>query len=87
MSERALDLKRRLRDGATALGAWLSIADPAVAEIMAGAGFDYILIDTEHAPWSLESLQTMLLAFRGMPTVPIVRVPWNDQVWTKPQKS
>ena len=54
MSERALDLKRRLRDGATALGAWLSIADPAVAEIMAGAGFDYILIDTEHAPWSLD---------------------------------
>ena len=83
MSERALDLKRRLRDGATALGAWLSIADPAVAEIMAGAGFDYILIDTEHAPWSLESLQTTLLAFRGMPTVPIVRVPWNDQVHVK----
>ena len=50
---------------------------------MAGAGFDYILIDTEHAPWSLESLQTTLLAFRGMPTVPIVRVPWNDQVHVK----
>ena len=80
MSERALDLKRRLRDGATALGAWLSIADPAVAEIMAGAGFDYILIDTEHAPWSLESLQTALLAFRAVPTVPIVRVPWNVHV-------
>ncbi len=83
MAERALDLKRRLRAGATALGAWLSISDPVVAEIMAGAGFDYILIDTEHAPWSLESLQTALLAFRGMPTVPIVRVPWNDQVHVK----
>ena len=83
MSERALDLKRRLREGATALGAWLSITDPVVAEIMAGAGFDYILIDTEHAPWSLESLQTALLAFRGVPTVPIVRVPWNDQVHVK----
>ena len=83
MSERAVDLKRRLREGATALGAWLSIADPAVAEIMAGAGFDYILIDTEHAPWSLESLQTALMAFRGVPTVPIVRVPWNDQVHVK----
>jgi 2-keto-3-deoxy-L-rhamnonate aldolase RhmA len=83
MSERALGLKRRLREGATALGAWLSIADPAVAEIMAGVGFDYILIDTEHAPWSLESLQVSLMAFRGAPTVPIVRVPWNDQVHVK----
>jgi 2-keto-3-deoxy-L-rhamnonate aldolase RhmA len=83
MSERALGLKRRLREGGTALGAWLSIADPVVAEIMAGAGFDYILIDTEHAPWSLESLQVSLMAFRGAPTVPIVRVPWNDQVHVK----
>jgi 2-keto-3-deoxy-L-rhamnonate aldolase RhmA len=83
MLERSLELKRRLRAGETAFGAWLSIADPAVAEIMAGAGFDYVLIDTEHAPWSLESLQTTMLAFRGMPTVPIVRVPWNDPVHVK----
>jgi 4-hydroxy-2-oxoheptanedioate aldolase len=83
MSKRSLELKQRLGSGATALGAWLTITDPAVAEIMAGAGFDYVLIDTEHAPWSLESLQTAMLAFRGMPTVPIVRVPWNDQVHVK----
>ena len=83
MSQRSLELKKRLAAGATALGAWLSITDPVVAEIMAGAGFDYVLIDTEHAPWSLELLQTAMLAFRGMPTVPIVRVPWNDQVHVK----
>jgi 4-hydroxy-2-oxoheptanedioate aldolase len=83
MSKRSLELKQRLGSGAAALGAWLTITDPAVAEIMAGAGFDYVLIDTEHAPWSLESLQTAMLAFRGMPTVPIVRVPWNDQVHVK----
>ena len=83
MSQRSLDLKNRLKAGATALGAWLTISDPVVAEIMAGAGFDYLLIDTEHAPWSLESLQTTMLAFRGMPTVPIVRVPWNNQVHVK----
>jgi 2-keto-3-deoxy-L-rhamnonate aldolase RhmA len=83
MSQRSLELKKRLAAGATAHGAWLSIADPVVAEIMAGVGFDYVLIDTEHAPWSLESLQTAMLAFRGMSTVPIVRVPWNDQVHVK----
>jgi 2-keto-3-deoxy-L-rhamnonate aldolase RhmA len=83
LSQRSLELKQRLAAGATALGAWLTITDPVVAEIMAGAGFDYVLIDTEHAPWSLESLQTAMLAFRGMPTVPIVRVPWNDPVHVK----
>ena len=83
MSKRSLELKKRLAAGATALGAWLTITDPVVAEIMAGVGFDYVLIDTEHAPWSLESLQTTMLAFRGMPTVPIVRLPWNDQVHVK----
>jgi 2-keto-3-deoxy-L-rhamnonate aldolase RhmA len=83
MSERSLALKRRLRDGEVVFGAWLSIADPVVAEIMATSGFDYILIDTEHAPWSLEALQTALMTFKGEKTVPIVRVAWNDQVYIK----
>lgn len=83
MSARGQALKERLKSGAVAYGAWLSIADPVVAEIMAGAGLDYLMIDTEHAPWSLERLQTALLAFRGVETVPIVRVPWNDQVYVK----
>lgn len=83
MSERSLALKRRLRAGGTAFGAWLSIADPVVAEIMATSGFDYVIIDTEHAPWSLESLQSALMTFKGEQTVPIVRVPWNDQVHIK----
>lgn len=83
MSERGLDLKRRLRNGEAVFGAWLSISDPVVAEIMATSGFDYVLIDTEHAPWSLEALQTALMTFKGERTVPIVRVPWNDQVYIK----
>jgi 4-hydroxy-2-oxoheptanedioate aldolase len=74
MSERSLALKRRLRDGETVFGAWLSIADPVVAEIMATSGFDYVLIDTEHAPWSLDALQTALMTFKGESTVPIVQV-------------
>ena len=83
MSRRGQDLKDRLSAGATAFGAWLTIPDPVVAEIMAGAGFDFVMIDTEHAPWNLESLQTTMLAFRGVETVAIVRVPWNDQVYIK----
>lgn len=72
-----------MAEGRVVVGAWLTVADAAVAEIMAGTGFDYVLIDTEHAPWSLESLQMSMLAFRGVDTVPIVRVPWNDHVHIK----
>ena len=80
MSVRSLGLKQRLRAGASTVGAWLSFADVAVAEIMVGTGFDWILIDTEHAPFTPESLQNVLAAFTGSPTVPIVRVPANDPV-------
>jgi len=83
MSARSLRLKAQLASGRVVIGSWLTVPDAAVAEIMADAGFDYVLIDTEHAPWSLESLQVAMLAFRGVETVPIVRVPWNDHVSIK----
>jgi 2-keto-3-deoxy-L-rhamnonate aldolase RhmA len=83
MPDRALALKQRLRDGATAVGAFLSLADPAVAEILAGAGYDWVWIDTEHSPWSPRDLQTALMAFNRTATVPIVRVAWNDPVQIK----
>ena len=54
MLERALALKERLRAGGTVIGAWLGFNDPALIEVMARAGYDYLLIDTEHTPWSLE---------------------------------
>jgi 4-hydroxy-2-oxoheptanedioate aldolase len=83
MSQRSIALKRRLAAGETVFGAWLSIADPVVAEIMASSGFDFVMIDTEHAPWTLPLLQTVMIAFKGETTVPIVRVPWNDPVHIK----
>ena len=81
--ERALRLKEKLKSGGHVIGAWLSVTDPTVAEIMAHAGFDYVLIETEHSPWSLDKLQTAVMAFNGSATVPMARVPWNDQVMIK----
>lgn len=83
MSERSRDLKRRLRASEVTIGAWLSLADPEVAEIMAQTGFDWLLIDTEHTPFTLKDLEIALMAFNGEPTVPIVRVAWNDPVRIK----
>jgi 2-keto-3-deoxy-L-rhamnonate aldolase RhmA len=83
MSERSMKLKQRLRGGETTFGGWITVANPMVAEIMAGAGFDWVFIDTEHGGFSNEGFQTCLMAFNGSPTVPMTRVAWNDHVLIK----
>jgi 4-hydroxy-2-oxoheptanedioate aldolase len=80
---RAMAFKQRLRDGGAVVGAWLSLNDPVAAEILGQIGFDFLLIDTEHCAWDLQSLQTVIMALNGTNTVPIVRVPWNDHVRIK----
>jgi len=51
--------------------------------VIAGAGFDWILLDTEHSPADLENLLTQLQAAAPYPAHPVVRVPWNDMVTMK----
>jgi 4-hydroxy-2-oxoheptanedioate aldolase len=52
-------------------------------EAIAGAGFDWILLDTEHSPTDLENLLTQLQAAAPYSNHPVVRVPWNDMVTVK----
>jgi len=75
MSERTLELKARLRRGEIVYSAWLTFNDPGIAEVLAGSGFDVILIDLEHTSISLESLQACLGAMKRWDPVTIVRVP------------
>jgi 2-keto-3-deoxy-L-rhamnonate aldolase RhmA len=83
MFTRSIELKKRLQAGEVTIGGWLSFSSADAAEIMAGVGFDWLVIDTEHAPFTLERLETVLMAFNGRSTTPIVRVPWNDRVMIK----
>jgi 2-keto-3-deoxy-L-rhamnonate aldolase RhmA len=80
---RALNFKARLRKGEVVTGAWVSLTDPATTEIMGRVGFDFLLFDTEHSPWNLESMQRALMALNGTDSVPIVRVPWTEHVRIK----
>lgn len=75
--------KRALREGRPQIGLWSVLADAAVSELLGGAGFDWLLIDMEHAPNELPAVQAQLQALRGSGTTPIVRPPWNDMVWVK----
>ena len=64
-------------------GMWVCSGSPLVAEIAAGSGLDWLLIDGEHSPLSLESIQLQLQAIAAYPITPLVRVPVNDQVLIK----
>lgn len=65
------------------VGMWVCSGSRTNAEICAGSGLDWLLIDGEHAPLSLDSIQGQLQAVAAYPTTPVVRVPFNDQVLIK----
>ena len=65
------------------LGTWLMSASPLLAEATAQAGFDWAVLDMEHAPLDLGTLVASLQAVQGAAMHPIVRVPWNDAVTIK----
>jgi 4-hydroxy-2-oxoheptanedioate aldolase len=75
--------KRALRAGRPQIGLWSSLSSNYTVEVIAGAGFDWILLDTEHSPSDLENVLTQLQAAAPYPSHPVVRVPWNDRVTIK----
>jgi 4-hydroxy-2-oxoheptanedioate aldolase len=76
-------LKRNLKAGRVQCGCWLSLASHASAEICASAGFDWVLIDTEHAPAELHMVHHQLHAAAAYPPSILVRAAWNDTVVIK----
>jgi 4-hydroxy-2-oxoheptanedioate aldolase len=76
-------LKRNLAAGKVQTGCWVSLASHASAEICASAGFDWILIDMEHAPNDLPQVHHQLHAAAAYPASVLVRAPWNDTVLIK----
>jgi 4-hydroxy-2-oxoheptanedioate aldolase len=75
--------KRALQAGKPQIGLWSSLSSNYTVEVIAGAGFDWILLDCEHSPNDLENLLTQLQAAAPYPAHCVVRVPWNDMVTIK----
>jgi 4-hydroxy-2-oxoheptanedioate aldolase len=65
--------KQRLRSGEAQIGLWLGLADAYCAELAANAGFDWLLIDGEHAPNDVRSLLGQLQAVAPYPSQPVIR--------------
>jgi len=65
------------------VGMWVCSASPLLAEVAAGAGLDWLLIDMEHSANTLETVQLQLQAVAAYPVTPVVRAPFNDPVAIK----
>jgi 4-hydroxy-2-oxoheptanedioate aldolase len=75
--------KKAVRAGGPQIGLWCSSCNNLTAEVIAGSGFDWILIDTEHAPNELPVVLSQLQAMTGGTAAPVVRPAWNDVVLIK----
>jgi len=75
--------RRDVVAGKRLIGCWCSLGNPITAEVLGLAGFDWLLLDGEHAPNDIQSFIPQLMALKDSPSVPVVRPPWNDTVIIK----
>ena len=76
-------LKEMLKNGRVAIGTFIQIGHPDITEMLSQVGFDWLLLDGEHSPFGIETMQMMLQAMGKTKTIPIIRTPWNDPVFIK----
>ena len=74
-------VKKTLREGNPVIGITLTVASPEIAAQAAVLGCDFLWIEMEHSPITLETLRNMVLATRGLKAIPFARVPVNE-LWT-----
>ena len=77
-------IRRKLSERELFLGMPVSLSDPMVSEVVIEAGYDFIFIDMEHGPFTLQTALGHLIALRGSDTAAFIRVPWADPVQIKP---
>src|ERR1039457_136349 len=87
-------VKKKLREGLPVFGALIATNSVESAAQTANLGFDFLWIEMEHSPITLETLRNMVLATRGLPALPFARVPVNEMwmvfeagLWQAPRRS
>lgn len=76
-------IKRKLQLGQPSLGTWMSMAHASIAEILAMAGYDWVVIETEHTAIDVSEVLPLLIAIERRGAVPLVRLAWNDPIQAK----
>jgi 4-hydroxy-2-oxoheptanedioate aldolase len=75
--------KAAIGAGQLQVGLWSGLSNNITVEVLANAGFDWLLLDTEHSPNELPMVHSQLQAIAQGKAHPIVRPPWNDTVTIK----
>ena len=70
--------KAALKEGRTQIGLWVALASAYTAEICGGAGYDWLLVDAEHAPNDIQTLVAQLQCLSKYPVHPIIRPPIGE---------
>ncbi len=79
----ASEIKRKLRAGEVSLGSWMSMAHPSIAEILASAGYEWVVVETEHTAIDNSEVLRLMIAIERAGAVPLVRLAWNDPIQCK----
>ncbi|MEL7081342.1 MAG: HpcH/HpaI aldolase/citrate lyase family protein [Pseudomonadota bacterium] len=70
--------KKAILEGQTIFGCWNSLGTPMVSELLGTAGFDWVLIDGEHAPYDIATIRNQLIALENSDSAAVVRVPIGE---------
>jgi len=79
----AAKIKEKLKGGKVSLGTWMSMAHVSIAEIYADAGYDWVVIETEHTAIDVSEVLRLIIAIEGRGSIPLVRLAWNDPIQAK----
>jgi 2-keto-3-deoxy-L-rhamnonate aldolase RhmA len=74
-------VRKLLADDKPVIGATVTVNSVDVAAHLANSGFDFLWVEMEHSPITLETYRNMVLATRGLKAMPFARVPVNE-LWT-----
>ena len=79
----AAKIKQILKEGKVSIGSWMSMAHVSIAEILAAAGYDWVVVETEHTAIDVSEVLPLLIAIECRGAIPLVRLAWNDPIQTK----
>ena len=77
------NLKDKLKRNQLSIGSWITLAHPAIAEIMANAGFDWLAVDMEHSVITIREAEELIRVIGLCGASPLVRLSYNDPIQIK----
>ena len=83
LSHRKMQLKSKLKNNMLTVGSWITLAHPAIAEIMSRRGFDWVTIDLEHSMINIQEAEELIRVIDLCGNTPLVRLSSNDPVQIK----